>query len=202
MAVQFSCRFAEHESFGVISGSWILLYRMSVHLSTAPSAAAPLGRLTNWSALNGGGDVSCPESEFTCSESVSLCKELCRSEERGLKACLRGWNWIVVSLYVRGSGCWCQYRYLVDSCLGNRRRRRKRTGISVGSFLAVCRLTDNEGNFHKCHQYIIVCVQRHHHSHSADVFRPRVAIVQYSNPSGITCIAFHTTQNVFSDTRF
>jgi len=66
MAVQFSSRFAEHESFGMISGSsWILLYLcQSVHLSTAPSAAVPFRSLTNWSALNGGGDVLCPESEF------------------------------------------------------------------------------------------------------------------------------------------
>lgn len=127
------------------------------------------------------------------SHSQSVCVRNCGDQKKGrLKACRRGWNWIVVSLYVRGSGYWCQYRCLVDSCLGNRRRRRERTGISVGSFLTACRLTNNEGNFHKCHQYIIVCVHRHHHSHSADMFRPRLAIVQYSSHSGITCISYNT----------
>lgn len=135
--------------------------------------------------------------------SQSVCVRNCGDQKKGrLKACRWGRNWIVVSLYVRGNGCWRQCRYLVDSCLGNRRSRRERTRISVGSFLTACGLTDNEGNFHKCHQNIIVFVHRHHHSHSADMFRPRLAIVQYSSPSGITCITFRTTQNVFSDTPF
>jgi len=136
-------------------------------------------------------------------QSQSVCVRNCGDHKKGrLKACRWGRNWIVVSLYVRGNGCWRQYRYLVDSCLGNRRRRRERTRISVGSLLTACRLTDNEGNFHKCHQYIIVCVHRRRHSHSANMFRPRLAIVQCSSPSGITCIALRTTQNVFSDTHF
>jgi hypothetical protein len=162
---------------------------MSVHLSTAPSAAVPFSTLTEvlWMVV----EMSCVQNQ-----SQSVCVRNCGDQKKGrLKACRRGWNWIVVSLYVRGSGCWCRYRYVVDSCLGNRRSRRERTGISVGS---ACRVTDNEGNF-KC---IIMCVHRHHRSHSADMFRPRLAIVQYSSPSGITCIAFRTALNVFSDTPF
>lgn len=83
MAVQFSCRFAEHESFGVISGSsWILPYLcQSVQLSTAPSAAVPFSRLTEcfewwWRCVQNQSFTS------SVSQSVTLCKELWRSEER------------------------------------------------------------------------------------------------------------------------
>jgi hypothetical protein len=92
---------------------------MSVHLSTASSAVVPFSTLTEvlWMVV----EMSCVQNQ-----SQSVFVRNCGDQKKGrLKACRRGWKWIVVSLYVRGSGCWCRYRYVVDSCLGNKEKKGK-----------------------------------------------------------------------------